>query len=71
MEQLGDDRTYQLWAIDGGAPQSIGLMEPADDGSATVTVPFDADASSQLAITIEPAGGSPAPTTDPVMTAEV
>jgi anti-sigma-K factor RskA len=71
MEQLGDDRTYQLWAIDGGAPQSIGLMEPGEDGSATVTVPFDAGASTVLAITIEPAGGSPAPTGDPVMTAEV
>jgi anti-sigma-K factor RskA len=71
MEQLGDDRTYQLWAIDGGAPQSIGLMEPGEDGSATVTVPFDAGASTVLAITIEPAGGSPAPTTDPVMIAEV
>jgi hypothetical protein len=46
-------------------------MEPGEDGSATVTVPFDAGASTVLAITIEPAGGSPAPTTDPVMTADV
>jgi len=64
-------QAYPLWAIDGGAPESIGLMQASADGSATVTVPYDAEDATTLAITVEPAGGSPAPTTDPILTAEV
>ena len=72
LEVLDESQqAYPLWAIDGGAPESIGLMRAGEDGSATVTVPYDAEDATTLAITVEPAGGSPAPTTDPILTAEV
>jgi len=54
--------TYQLWSVDGGTPISLGLF----DGASTVAVlGIDHDVS-QLAVTLEPAGGSADPTTAPM-----
>jgi len=61
MARLPTGKTYQLWGIIGGKPISIGLM-----GSAPSTVYFSVQGTKQpteLAITIEPAGGSVTPTT--------
>jgi anti-sigma-K factor RskA len=67
-------RTYQVWSIpaSGGAPRSIGVFEGGEDDD-VVTLPADAFASegSTVAITIEPDGGSPAPTSAPFLLAEV
>lgn len=58
---IPSDRTFQLWLV-GGAdqPVSAGLI-PGDDTAPVVV--SDLGASSVLAVTIEPAGGSPQPTT--------
>jgi hypothetical protein len=56
--------TYQLWAMIDGQPISVGLL-----GSHPDTVAFSLDtasATNAFAITIEPAGGSVAPTRPPV-----
>ncbi|MFT4394054.1 anti-sigma factor [Gordonia lacunae] len=55
------DSTYQLWLV-GGADQPVpaGLI-PGDDTAPVVV--NDVSGSSVLAVTIEPAGGSPQPTT--------
>ncbi len=63
--------TYQLWAIDGGKPTSIGLMQVSSDGHAVMVVPFDAARAKTLAVTIEPPGGSLQPTSAPIMRAQV
>lgn len=62
--------TYQLWEIDGGTPKSIGLMQADAGGHAVAVVPFDGARAHALAITIEPRGGSPQPTTDPIFIAK-
>lgn len=57
---LSSKSTYQLWAIVGGQPISLGLM-----GSSPDLVTFTMAGSpnpSALAVTIEPSGGSPTPT---------
>lgn len=55
------DRTYQLWLVGGAAqPVSAGLI-PGNDTAPVVV--DDVAGSSVLAVTIEPAGGSPQPTT--------
>jgi anti-sigma-K factor RskA len=57
-------KAYQLWLISGTAPTSIGVMPP---GIGTGTAPVSAiGAADKIAVTIEPAGGSPAPTTTPI-----
>jgi anti-sigma-K factor RskA len=62
--------TYQLWEIDGDTPKSIGLMQADAGGHAVAVVPFDGARAHTLAITIEPRGGSPQPTSDPIFIAK-
>lgn len=69
MAALPAGKTYQLWGIIGGKPISIGLM-----GNAPSTVYFSVEGSKQpteLAVTIEPAGGSVAPTSPAVASGTV
>ena len=71
LPQLESDQTYQMWWIDQQGPHSAGLMRaPPPNEAAAVVVEADQDAQ-QFAITLEPAGGSNAPTTEPVTTARL
>ena len=66
LPRPGADRTYQLWLVPpGGAPRPAGLLEPSQRGSATVLVEGDPGTAAAVAVTVEPAGGSPAPTSAP------
>jgi anti-sigma-K factor RskA len=68
FEQAPDGKTYQAWVIEGETPVSAGLF--AGGGSQTVvplTEPVPAGAI--VAVTVEPAGGVDAPTSDPVLAA--
>ncbi|OKK16123.1 hypothetical protein AMK16_25775 [Streptomyces sp. CB00455] len=58
-----DGKTYQLWFADHGAMRPAGLL-PRD--GATVMQGALADAQA-VGLTLEPAGGSPQPTTDPLL----
>lgn len=62
-------RVYQAWGIpDGGAPVSLGTFQTGTNGSAIVRVSAPAGATFAVsAITEEPAGGSPQPTTTPFL----
>ena len=58
-------KAYQLWAIAGTkAPVSAGVFDVGTDGSASVGVPplSGVDKVDVFAVTLEPAGGVPAPT---------
>ena len=57
---------YQLWFVLPDAPVSAALLEPDDDGDATVTleVPAIVTLPAVMAMTVEPAGGVEAPTGD-------
>ena len=63
LPPLEADQTYQLWSMDNGTPISLGLLG-ADPTVAVVGASGHPD---QLAITAEPAGGSPGPTSNPVV----
>ncbi len=69
MPPLPEGQTYQIWVIEDEAPEPSGLFEPADGPVATVveTPLNEADA---VAVTVEPEGGSPMPTSDPMLVAE-
>jgi anti-sigma-K factor RskA len=68
MQSLSDGHTYQLWAIENGTPISLGLL-----GSHPGAAAFSLGAAkpSALALSVEPAGGSVAPTTTPVATGAI
>ncbi len=64
-------RTYQMWGIDtvaGTAPVSLGIFDPDAAQRAALVVAMPAGAAFDLAaVTEEPAGGSPQPTTTPFL----
>ena len=65
-----DGKTYQIWIIKNGNPKPAGLFEPS--GKA-VAVPVSAKPKNAqvVAVTVEPAGGSPKPTSSPVLAAKL
>ena len=63
LPALSEEQVYQLWSIEGATPESVGVLDDPDSG-ASMAMP---DEGTQVAITIEPSGGSEQPTTDPVV----
>lgn len=66
----GPGKTYQMWVIPKGqAPRPAGLFVPDATGAAVHLQPgpVDLESAQALAITIEPEGGSAAPTTTPLL----
>ena len=62
----GDD-VLQLWAIRDGVPTSMGTFTPDADGHVAAVMEGLVEPPDTIyAVTIEPAGGSPQPTSDPV-----
>jgi len=61
-----DGRAYQAWEIVAGEPRSLGVFESR---WLDLDKPFSAD--SVFAVTIEPPGGSPLPTTKPILAVEI
>ncbi|ATW47665.1 anti-sigma factor [Streptomyces peucetius] len=58
-------KVYQLWFADGDVMRPAGLMDPSDSTSALL-MDGPVDGASGMGITIEPAGGSPNPTSEPL-----
>jgi anti-sigma-K factor RskA len=62
LPSLNGQRVYQIWAIHDGTATSAGLLDDPEHGAA-MALP---NAGTLVAITVEPAGGSRAPTTTPL-----
>ncbi|WP_327579755.1 anti-sigma factor [Streptomyces sp. NBC_00145] len=58
-------KVYQLWFADGDTMRPAGLLDPASRAQA-VLLDGPVDQASGMGITVEPAGGSPKPTSAPV-----
>jgi len=56
------NKTYQAWAIGTGDPRSIGLLTNGGDNSTVPLVLSTLANTAKIAVTLEPAGGSPQPT---------
>jgi anti-sigma-K factor RskA len=61
---LRGGRVYQLWALDGARPSSMAIVD--GDGRLVLLFEWRGDAEA-FAVTVEPAGGSAGPTSDPVL----
>ena len=66
LPALPAGRVYQVWVVTAQAPISAGLLTPGPDGTGQTffSTPPDIPAPAAVAVTIEPAGGVPAPTGD-------
>lgn len=65
MPAAPEGKTYQVWLI-GGEKRSIGLLTP-DNGRAALMAASAIQDAVAIGVTVEPAGGSKQPTTEPVM----
>jgi hypothetical protein len=59
LAPAGPGKGYQFWSTGGASPVSLGLLGSDPDGEVRVTVP---DGTTDVAISIEPVGGSATPT---------
>lgn len=64
-----DGQTYQAWYIDAAGPHSAGVFQAAG-GSTAVVLEGEMDAGVVVGVTVEPEGGSEAPTTEPFLVVE-
>ena len=62
LEKLDNEHVYQVWSIVDGESNSVGVL--AQDLGAAMPMP---PRGTQVAITVEPAGGSEQPTTNPIV----
>jgi anti-sigma-K factor RskA len=64
----GRDQVLQVWVIGPAGPVSAGLIE---DPTTPKLLEVPVTAGEVVGVTVEPAGGSPQPTSDPIWVAEV
>ena len=63
-------KTYQIWVIKNGVPKPAGVFDP-HNGKATGMITVSLKGADTVAVTIEPSGGSPKPTSDPIISSKV
>ena len=70
MPSVPEDQTCQIWVISEDEPKPSGLFQP--DGNMTAApIANSITKADVIAVTVEPAGGSKKPTSDPVLLAEL
>ena len=69
LPTLGSDQSYELWFVRDGGAVSAGVFETGSDGDATALLEGSMSPGDTIAVTIEPAGGSPSgePTSEPIL----
>jgi anti-sigma-K factor RskA len=59
LKPLPEGRAYQMWRVDGGTPESLGMIGDGTAGERPITLP---PGTARVAISDEPVAGSPGPT---------
>jgi hypothetical protein len=71
LPKTDPNRAYQAWFLADGKPYSAGLLSVGSDGLAIAQGVSMMPGASAVALTVEPATGSAAPTSDPVMVGQM
>ena len=74
LPRAPEGRRYQLWLIERGRPVPMPVFDADARGRALLTgipMPATREGIDAIAITVEPAGGSPAPTSAPILVGRV
>ncbi|SIN95585.1 anti-sigma factor [Agromyces cerinus] len=66
LPDVGESSTYELWYIDDAGAQSAGTFDVAE-GETWRVLEGDFAPGVAVGVTVEPAGGSPQPTTEPIV----
>lgn len=67
LDELADDEAYALWYITGDEISPAGLFTVDGDGEVVQVLEGDFVAGTVVGVTVEPADGSPQPTSDPIV----
>lgn len=67
LEALSDDEAYALWYITGDQISPAGLFTVDADGQTVQVLEGEFVAGTIVGVTVEPASGSPQPTSDPIV----
>ena len=69
LPTLSDDQSYELWFVRDSGAIAAGVFEAGGDGDATALLAGSMNPGDIIAVTVEPAGGSPTgePTSDPIV----
>ncbi len=67
LDPLSDDERYALWYITDGVPTPAGLFAVDGDGAVVQVLEGAFEAGTIVGVTVEPASGSPVPTSDPIV----
>ena len=70
MPPVPEDKTFQIWVIEKDVPRPSGVFEVGEDQVAVV-VENPVEGADAIAVTVEPEGGSPQPTTEPMLVAKL
>jgi anti-sigma-K factor RskA len=70
MPPVPEDKTFQIWVIQNNVPKPGGLFESREEWVVT-SVEIPVNGADTIAVTVEPEGGSPQPTTEPMLAAEL
>jgi anti-sigma-K factor RskA len=63
-----EGKTYQLWYVGSDeVARSAGLLTTGSDGRGELLLQGDANSAAAVGMTLEPAGGSTQPTTEPLV----
>jgi anti-sigma-K factor RskA len=72
LPKIGPDRTFELWVLPAaGNPIPAGTFNSASDSSAVHIHNGPVENAAALAVTVEPQGGSPQPTTTPFIVSKL
>lgn len=71
LPALSDEQVYELWMIGADGAVPAGLFHADDRGRVTHVMTGDLSQVAAIGVTVEPAGGSPQPTSDPIIVAEL
>jgi anti-sigma-K factor RskA len=72
LPRIGSDRTFELWLLPAaGNPVPAGLFQSQSDSTAVFVRPGAVTNTAAIAVTVEPEGGSPQPTTTPFIVAKL
>ncbi|MEU4512917.1 anti-sigma factor [Nonomuraea wenchangensis] len=71
LPALPESQGYELWLMGPDGPRPAGLLGRAEDGVTAPVVVTPLRGDERVALTVEPAGGSARPTTDPILLADL
>ncbi|MDQ3236634.1 MAG: anti-sigma factor [Actinomycetota bacterium] len=71
MPRIKEGQVWQIWVIEGDEPKPGGLFQPDQEDPVAASMTRSPGEGDIVAITVEPAGGSSAPTSDPIMTTQL